>query len=104
MRSNFQGHVGSWIVSIFFLATVFGCYLGGPLTQIFGSSRTVLFSTPLSALTWVLVAAAPRVWVVYLARLLSGLLFGVFLATAKVYNAEIAHPDLRGSLGAVLSS
>ena len=39
-------HVGSWIVSIFFLGTFFGCYLGGPLTQIFGCNKTVLFSTP----------------------------------------------------------
>ena len=97
-------HVGSWIVSTFFLGTFFGCYLGGPLTQIFGCNKTVLFSAPLATLTWVMVAASHRVWVVYLSRFLAGLLYGVYLATAKVYTAEIAHPDLRGSLGALISN
>ena len=39
-----------------------------------------------------------------LCRVLSGILFGVFQAIGKVYNAEIAHKDLRGSLGTVISN
>ena len=39
-----------------------------------------------------------------LCRVLSGILFGVFQAIGKVYNAEIAHRDLRGSLGTVISN
>lgn len=97
-------HVGSWIVSTFFLGTFFGCYVGGPLSCMLGSRRTVLFLAPLSCLTWVILAVSHRVWMVYLSRLFSGILFGVYLATVKVYNAEIAHPDLRGSLGALISN
>ena len=32
------------------------------------------------------------------------MLFGLFQANGKVYNAEIAHKDLRGSLGTVISN
>ena len=97
-------HVGSWIVSTFFLGTILGCLLGGPLNQVFGPRRTLLVSAPICALTWVMVALSHRIWVIYLSRLIAGILFGVWKTTVKVYNAEIAHPDLRGSLGAMISN
>ena len=37
-------------------------------------------------------------------RILAGALFGVFQANGKVYNAEIAHPDMRGSLGTIIGN
>merc|ERR1711892_39207 len=97
-------HVGSWIVSLFFLGTIVGCLAGGPMNQLLGPRRIFLYCAPISSLTWVMIAISHRVWVVYLSGLLSGVLFGIFQANAKVYNAEISHPDLRGSLGAMISN
>ena len=97
-------HVGSWIVSLFFLGTIAGCLTGGFFNQVLGPRRVFLFSSPIAALTWVMIAMSHRVWVVYLARIMAGFLFGTFQANGKVYNAEIAHPELRGSLGTMISN
>merc|ERR1712013_650437 len=97
-------HVGSWIVSLFFLGTIAGCLTGGFFNQVLGPRRVFLFSSPVAALTWVMIAMSHRVWVVYLARIMAGFLFGTFQANGKVYNAEIAHPELRGSLGTMISN
>jgi MFS family permease len=85
-------------VSLFFLGTIVGCLTGGPLNQQLGPRRVFLCCSPIAALTWAMIATSQKVWVVYLARIMSGFLFGTFQANGKVYNAEIAHPDLRGSL------
>ena len=97
-------HVGSWIVSLFFLGTIIGCLTGGLLNHKLGPRQVFLWCAPIAALTWAMIALSHRVWVVYLARIMSGFLFGTFQANGKVYNAEIAHPDLRGSLGTMISN
>jgi len=97
-------HVGSWIVSLFFLGTIVGCLTGGILNQALGPRKVFLCCAPVAAITWVMIAMSHRVWVVYIARIFSGFLFGTFQANGKVYNAEIAHPDLRGSLGTMISN
>ena len=97
-------HVGSWIVSLFFLGTILGCLIGGALNHHFGPRKVFLFCAPIAALTWIMIALSHRVWVIYLARIISGILFGTFQANGNVYNAEIAHPDMRGSLGTMISN
>ena len=51
-----------------------------------------------------MVATSHHLWVILLARIISGILFGIFQANGKVYNAEIAHPDMRGSLGTIIGN
>ena len=51
-----------------------------------------------------MVALSHHIWVIFLSRIISGVIFGVFQANGKVYNAEIAHPDFRGSLGAIIGN
>ena len=97
-------HVGSWIVSLFFLGTIVGCLTGGFFNQLLGPRRVFICCAPIAALTWVMIAISHRVWVVYLARIMAGFIFGTFQANGKVYNAEISHPDLRGSLGTMISN
>ena len=88
-------HVGSWIVSLFFIGTIFGSVAGGALNHHLGPKRVFQLCAPIAALTWVMIALSHDIWVIYLARIISGFLFGTFQANAKVYNAEIAHPDMR---------
>ena len=97
-------HEGSWIASLFFIGNIVGCLAGGFINQKLGSRKVFLISAPLSGLTWVMVALSHQLWLILVARVISGIIFGVFQANGKVYNAEIAHPDLRGSLGTILGN
>jgi len=95
---------GSWITSLFFIGNIIGCLAGGYINQIIGAKRIFIISAPISAFTWILIALSHELWIILMARIISGVLFGFFQANGKVYNAEIAHPDLRGSLGTILSN
>lgn len=97
-------HQGSWIASLFFIGNIIGCLAGGYINQRLGTRKVYLIAAPMSALTWIMVALAHDLWLIFVSRVLSGILFGFFQANGKVYNAEIAHPDLRGSLGTILGN
>ena len=90
---------GSWIISLFFFGTVIGGFSGAILNQHLGPKKVFLLIAPLAALVWIGTALAQRIWIIYVVRILSGFLFGVFQANGKVYNAEISHPDWRGTMG-----
>merc|ERR1719244_1228789 len=96
--------VGSWIASLFFIGNIVGCLLGGLINQKLGARKTFLISSPLAVVTWVMIALSHHIWIILLSRIISGIIFGVFQANGKVYNAEIAHPDMRGSLGTIMSN
>ena len=64
----------------------------------------MMLFAPVAAASWVMIALAQQVWVILLSRVISGFLFGIFQANGKVYNAEIAHPTMRGSLGTLLGN
>ena len=97
-------HTGSWIASLFFIGNIIGCLMGGFLNQKIGPKRVFLFSAPFSALTWVMIALSHHIWVIFVSRIISGIVFGLFQSNGKVYNAEIAHPDYRGSLGTIIGN
>eukprot|EP00092_Neocalanus_flemingeri_P030885 GFUD01033541.1.p1 GENE.GFUD01033541.1~~GFUD01033541.1.p1 ORF type:complete len:513 (+),score=81.63 GFUD01033541.1:247-1785(+) len=97
-------HTGSWIASLFFIGNIIGCLIGGFLNQKLGAKRVFLLSAPIAAITWAMVALSHAIWVILLSRIISGILFGLFQANGKVYNAEIAHPDMRGSLGTIIGN
>merc|ERR1719244_1544569 len=96
--------VGSWIASLFFIGNIFGCLLGGIINQKLGARKTFLISSPLAVITWVMIALSHHIWIILLSRIISGIIFGVFQANGKVYNAEMAHPDMRGSLGTIIGN
>merc|ERR1719483_598934 len=97
-------HTGSWIASLFFIGNIIGCLIGGYLNQKIGPKRVFLYSAPFSALTWVMIALSHHVWVIFLSRIISGYLIQSWRTIGKVYNAEIAHPDFRGSLGTIIGN
>ena len=92
----------SWIASLFFIGNIFGCLAGGYLNQKLGTKTLFLVSAPISAVTWIMIAFSHEIWLILVARVISGIFFGVFQANGKVYNAEIAHEDLRGILATIL--
>merc|ERR1711892_1390362 len=97
-------HTGAWIASLFFFGNIIGCLLGGFINQKIGSRRAFLYSVPLVCITWAMIALTNHIQVILMSRVLAGVVFGVYQANGKVYNAEIAHPDMRGSLGTIMSN
>merc|ERR1712106_576507 len=97
-------HTGAWIASLFFFGNIIGCLLGGFINQKIGSRRAFLFSAPLVCITWAMIALTNYIQIILLSRVLAGVVFGVYQANGKVYDAEIAHPDMRGSLGTIMSN
>merc|ERR1711892_990536 len=97
-------HTGAWIASLFFFGNIIGCLLGGFINQKIGSRRAFLYSAPLVCITWAMIALTNYIQIILLSRVLAGVVFGVYQANGKVYNAEIAHPDMRGSLGTIMSN
>ena len=97
-------HTGSWIASLFFIGNIIGCLMGGYVNQKIGARKAFLCSAPLAGLTWAMIALSHNIWVILVSRVISGVVFGVFQANGKVYNAEIAHPDMRGSLGTIIGN
>ena len=97
-------HSGSWIASVFFAGNILGCLAGGAINQRLGARTTFLACAPVAAFTWAMVALAGNLPTILLSRLLSGVLFGIFQANGKVYNAEVAHPSMRGVLGTMIGT
>ena len=93
---------GSWIVGLFFVGGVLGGFSGAIFNQHFGPKRSFLCMAPLAAGICVCTALAHTLWIIYVARIFSGFLFGVYQANGKVYNAEISHPDWRGTIGTLI--
>ena len=89
---------------MFFIGNIIGCLAGGFVNMKVGVRLTLLLSAPVSALTWIMVALSHQLWIIFLSRVIAGIIFGLFQANVKVYNAEIAHPDLRGSIGTMLGN
>ena len=68
-------HEGSWIASLFFIGNIVGCLAGGFINQKLGSRKVFLISAPLSGLTWVMVALSHQLWLILVARVISGIIF-----------------------------
>jgi MFS transporter, DHA1 family, tetracycline resistance protein len=66
----------------------------GALSDRFGRRPILLFSTFGLGLDYLLLAVAPNLWVVVVARLLGGI-FGASVSTASAYIADITPPERR---------
>ena len=63
---------------------------------------TMVMGVPLF-LSWVMIAVAPSLSVIFLARLVSALAICSTHPSMGVFVSEISHPDWRGSLGVMPS-
>ncbi|KAM3825797.1 solute carrier family 2, facilitated glucose transporter member 6 [Vipera latastei] len=89
----------SWFGSIFTL----GVAAGGLCTMYFndrlGRKLSIIFSAIPSAVGYLFMASAQKVWMLLVGRLLTGFAGGVTSAAIPVYISEISHPGIRGALG-----
>ncbi|XP_058791205.1 facilitated trehalose transporter Tret1-like [Phymastichus coffea] len=88
----------SWVASLLNLGRFFGSVVGAVTTEYLGSKKSLLVSLLPIALSWLVMLFANIVELLYFARILGGLGFGMAFATFPLYLGEISMPEIRGAL------
>lgn len=107
---NFRGddfsagsHSYSWLVSVYAFMQFFGSPVLGSLSDRFGRRKVILIALAGSSLDFVVMALAPSLTVLFVARMIGGLTAGL-LSTANAYVADVTPPEKRaqgfGMIGA----
>jgi DHA1 family tetracycline resistance protein-like MFS transporter len=84
-------HVYGWLVGIFAMMQFLGSPVLGALSDRFGRRRVILISLAGSAIDYVVMALAPTLAWLFVARAIAGLTAGV-LATTNAYVADVTAP------------
>ncbi|MDB6165995.1 MAG: TCR/Tet family transporter [Lacunisphaera sp.] len=96
-------HAYGWIISTYALMQFVGSPIMGSLSDRYGRRRIILIATAGSALDYVIMANAPTLAWLFVARTIAGFTAGV-LSTANAYIADVTPPEKRaqsfGLLGA----
>lgn len=92
-------HAYGWLVSAYALMQFVGSPLLGALSDRFGRRRIILIATAGSAVDYVMMALAPTLGWLFLARIIAGFTAGV-MATANAYVVDLTPPERRaGAFG-----
>ncbi|CAG9796725.1 unnamed protein product [Diatraea saccharalis] len=94
---------GSWIVSIMILCSAITPVPSAYLADRFGRKTTLLLGAIPFIIGWVLVIVAKSVAVLYVARMFSGLGYGIVYTVAPMYTGEIATNEVRGALSTLIT-
>ncbi|CAG0921141.1 unnamed protein product [Notodromas monacha] len=94
----------SWIGSLMPLCALCGGMVGGTLIEKLGRKRTLLGLSLPFFLSWLLIAFAQDVLMIYAGRAVAGLSVGVTSMAVPIYLAEVAQADIRGRLGILPST
>nr|CAD7411544.1 unnamed protein product [Timema poppensis] len=89
----------SWIGSLMPLAALIGGICGGPLIEIVGRRTTILGTAIPFILSWLLIALANGVPMIYAGRTIAGFCVGIASLCLPVYLGETVQPEVRGTLG-----
>uniref|UniRef100_A0A182QHE6 Facilitated trehalose transporter Tret1 n=1 Tax=Anopheles farauti TaxID=69004 RepID=A0A182QHE6_9DIPT len=94
---------GSWIVSLLSIGSLFGPIICGLFVDRYGRRPVLLLSAiPLMA-GWLCIAFAESVGVLYTARLLHGIGYGLAYSVTPIYLGEISSDAVRGSTGVLVT-
>ncbi|HVU33050.1 MAG TPA: MFS transporter, partial [Opitutaceae bacterium] len=94
-------HVYGWLLGIFSLMQFFASPILGALSDRFGRRRIILIATAGSAIDYTIMANAPTLGWLFLARMISGATAGI-LATANAYVVDVTPPEKRaGAFGMI---
>lgn len=106
-QGDFASGVGAFgiLVSVYALMQFVGSPILGALSDRFGRRKIILIATAGSAIDYVIMALAPSLGWLFVARVISGFTAGV-LATANAYVADVTPPEKRaqsfGLIGAAM--
>ncbi|XP_063395020.1 facilitated trehalose transporter Tret1-like [Cydia fagiglandana] len=94
---------GSWITSIMILCSALTPVPSAYFADRFGRKTTLLLGAVPFILGWILVIVAKSVSVLYVARMFSGLGYGIVYTVAPMYTGEIATNEVRGALSTLIT-
>ncbi|CAL8099932.1 unnamed protein product [Orchesella dallaii] len=94
-----EGTEASWIGSLLPLGALLGGISGGSFVEYFGRKSTILATAIPFILSWLLIAFAQNIWMLYIARSIAGFSIGIASLSLPVYLAETVQPEVRGVLG-----
>lgn len=89
----------SWIGSLMPLSALVGGVAGGALIESIGRKRTIVATAVPFIVSWLLIALAVNVPMVYAGRAIAGFCVGVVSLCFPVYLGETLQPEVRGMLG-----
>ncbi len=87
-------HTYGWLVSIYAVMQFFGAPILGSLSDRFGRRKVILLALAGSSIDYVVMALAPSLTVLFLARMVGGVTAGV-ISTANAYVADVTPPEKR---------
>ncbi|XP_053619779.1 facilitated trehalose transporter Tret1-like isoform X2 [Plodia interpunctella] len=93
---------GSWVVAMPFLSGVLANLFTGHLLDTIGRRYCFILSCVPRIVMVLLYLYAKELWLLLVARFLSGILDSVAFTTVSIYASEIASKEVRGSLGGFL--
>lgn len=86
------------MISMNGVGSVFGSLLAGYMVDKIGRKYSILLTSPLYLICWILIAFANRLWMLMVARCINGFTDGFVFTAVPMYVSEIAHPRIRGIL------
>lgn len=89
------------VVSVFTGGAFFGAAFAGPAGDYLGRRLTILTGSVIFLLGGALQSAAQNVEYLYAGRVIAGIGVGFLVMIIPLYQAEIAHPSIRGSVTAL---
>ena len=87
-----------WAVSCLTLTATLAMLISGPISDIVGRKKVLVYASVLFFISAIYSALAPTFVNLVVARMIGGLGVGAALITAPMYIAEIAPPKLRGRM------
>uniref|UniRef100_A0A182J8U1 Facilitated trehalose transporter Tret1 n=1 Tax=Anopheles atroparvus TaxID=41427 RepID=A0A182J8U1_ANOAO len=92
----------SWIGSLVAMGALIAPFAAAPLAEKFGRKMTLLGSSALFIVSWVLMLTAATVVQVLVGRFIQGLGVGFVMTVQTMYIGEIASNQYRGALGSLM--
>ncbi|KAF6202407.1 hypothetical protein GE061_004806 [Apolygus lucorum] len=88
----------SWLVASIEIGEVVATIPAGLLADRFGRKPLILSTGPMSLVGWILILTTRNLVVLYVVRVIQGLVLAISFTVVPMYIAEIADPRIRGEL------
>nr|CAH7735672.1 unnamed protein product [Callosobruchus chinensis] len=92
----------SIIGGIWLIGSISGNLMIGKLPDIFGRKKIMILISVFVLLGYCMLALSSNVNLIYIARLISGISFGMYLPVLSIYLSEISESHNRGKLGSFM--
>lgn len=93
---------GSWITSLLMLGSLPGCIIAALIVDRIGRKSSLLLANIPLLIGWILIIIAREPYILFIARLISGIGMGCVYTLCPIYIGEIADKNIRGTLGTFL--